>query len=66
MPLPKPGSLLLERAAARHEIDLSASVMIGDRERDILAASAVGVRGILVEPNTSLLEIALQTHRMIA
>ncbi len=61
----KPGSLLLERAAARHEIDLSASVMIGDRERDVLAASAVGVRGILVEPNTSLLEI-LRTHRMIA
>lgn len=51
----KPGSLLLERAAARHGIDLRASVMIGDRDRDMEAATSIGVRGILVEPNASLL-----------
>ena len=51
----KPGSLLLERGAARHGIDLSTSVMIGDRDRDMEAAAAVGVRGILVEANASLL-----------
>jgi D-glycero-D-manno-heptose 1,7-bisphosphate phosphatase len=56
----KPGSLLLERAIARHGIDASSSVMIGDRERDIEAAAAVGVKGILVEPNTSLLQIMRQ------
>ncbi|MBL7940921.1 MAG: HAD family hydrolase [Flavobacteriales bacterium] len=57
----KPGPLLLERAAARHGIDLGASVMIGDRDRDMEAAAAVGVRGILVEPNASLL-VCLRTQ----
>jgi len=53
----KPGSLLLERAIARHGIDPAASVMIGDRERDLLAAGAAGVRGILVPPNAPLLPV---------
>lgn len=56
----KPGSLLLERAIARHGIDASASMMIGDRERDIEAAAAVGVKGILVAPNASLLQTLRQ------
>ncbi len=56
----KPGSLLLERAIARHGIDASSSVMIGDRERDVEAASAAGIFGILVEPNTSLLQTMRQ------
>ena len=37
---PKPG--LLIKAAARHDIDLPASVMIGDRWRDVLAGQAAG------------------------
>lgn len=57
----KPGSLLLERGAARHGIDLRTSVMVGDRDRDIEAAAAVGVTGILVPPNASLLN-CLRTH----
>jgi D-glycero-D-manno-heptose 1,7-bisphosphate phosphatase len=56
----KPGSLLLERAIARHAIDASNSVMIGDRERDVEAAAAAGVKGILVAPNTSLLQTMRQ------
>lgn len=52
----KPGSLLLQRAAARHGIDPALSVMIGDRERDVQAAEAIGARGILVQANTSLME----------
>lgn len=55
----KPGGLLFERAIARHGIDVSRSVMIGDRQRDIDAANSVGVRGILVEPNTPLLPVVL-------
>jgi D-glycero-D-manno-heptose 1,7-bisphosphate phosphatase len=60
----KPGSLLLERAIARYGIDPSVSVMIGDRSRDVDAAGAVGVRGVLVEPNASLL-LVLRSNRMI-
>lgn len=60
----KPGGLLMERAAARHGLDLRSSVMIGDRDRDMEAASSVGVRGILVEPNASLLD-TLRTNGLI-
>ena len=44
---PKPG-LLLE-AAARHEIDLRASFLVGDRWRDINAGAAAGCRTILID-----------------
>ena len=60
----KPGSLLLERAIARYGIDPSASVMIGDRDRDVEAAEAVGVRGILVEANAPLMDV-LKTQALI-
>lgn len=55
----KPGGLLLERAIARHGIDASRSVMIGDRQRDMDAAASVGVRGILVEANAPLLPVVM-------
>jgi len=51
----KPGSLLFERAKARHGIDLGRSLMIGDRDRDMQAAAALGVRGVLVQANSALL-----------
>ncbi len=53
----KPGSLWVEKAIARFRIDPARSFFIGDRERDIQAAEAAGVMGILVESNRSLLEI---------
>ena len=53
----KPGSLLLERAMAMHGIDPTRSVMIGDRERDVDAATACGVRAIRVESNEALLPV---------
>ncbi len=53
----KPGSLLLERAIARHDIDITRSFMIGDRERDVEAAKGAGVQGILVQHNAPLLPI---------
>lgn len=52
----KPGSLLMERAIAKHHIDASQSVMIGDRERDVQCAAAVGVRGILIPTNADLID----------
>lgn len=60
----KPGGLLLERAAARHSIDLGASVMIGDRERDVQAAGSVGAKGILVAANSVLMD-TLRTNGLL-
>lgn len=53
----KPGSLLIERALAAHGIDLAGSLMVGDRERDVQAAEAAGVRGLLVPANSALLDV---------
>lgn len=53
----KPGSLMLEKALARFDIDPARSYLIGDRERDIEAAEKAGVQGILIESDQSLLTI---------
>lgn len=50
----KPGSLLIEKALARFGYSPEQCVMIGDRERDVLAAEGAGVRGILVASNSNL------------
>ena len=52
----KPGSLMVERACAKHQLDPSRSWMVGDKQRDLDAASPVGVRGVLIEPNAPLLD----------
>lgn len=44
---PRPG-LILE-AARRHSIDLAASWLVGDTDRDLGAARAAGIRCLLVE-----------------
>jgi D-glycero-D-manno-heptose 1,7-bisphosphate phosphatase len=53
----KPGSLLVEKALARYDIDPVHSWFIGDRERDIEAGAGAGVKGILVEVNTDLRQV---------
>jgi len=53
----KPGSLLVEKALARFEIDASRSYFVGDRERDTQAGEAAGVKGILVDVNSDLKKI---------
>lgn len=45
---PKPGLLL--RAAEEHQIDLGRSVIIGDRQSDLLAGRAAGTETLLVRP----------------
>jgi D-glycero-D-manno-heptose 1,7-bisphosphate phosphatase len=55
----KPGSLLVEKAMARFNIDPKASYFIGDRPRDAEAGEKVGVKGILVPSNTLLKDILL-------
>jgi D-glycero-D-manno-heptose 1,7-bisphosphate phosphatase len=44
---PRPGMLL--QAAAAHDVDVSASFMIGDRWRDIDAGAAVGCRTVWID-----------------
>jgi D-glycero-D-manno-heptose 1,7-bisphosphate phosphatase len=70
---PRPG--LLERAAREHDLDLSASVMIGDRPTDLAAGRRAGCRRTvqvetgmhLAEPIVSadgpLGDLALPDHR---
>jgi D-glycero-D-manno-heptose 1,7-bisphosphate phosphatase len=61
----KPDSQLIEKALARFQIDRSQSWFIGDRQRDVDAGEKAGVRGVLVDSNSSLLALAqkiVQTH----
>jgi len=53
----KPGSILLEKACARFEIDPGKSYFIGDRERDMLAAESAGINGILINSDQSISEV---------
>jgi D-glycero-D-manno-heptose 1,7-bisphosphate phosphatase len=50
----KPDSLFVEKGLARFNIDPKKSYFIGDKERDVEAAQKGGVKGILIEANTSL------------
>jgi D-glycero-D-manno-heptose 1,7-bisphosphate phosphatase len=52
----KPDSLMVEKALARFDIDRDKSYFIGDKERDVLAGKKVGVKGILIKSNSSLLD----------
>ena len=56
----KPSSLMIEKAMAVYDIDPSQSYMIGDGKRDIEAAERAGVKGILIGPNSGILEICKQ------
>ncbi|MBN1641078.1 MAG: HAD family hydrolase [Anaerolineae bacterium] len=44
----KPGTALLERAAHDLGLDLSRSVVVGDRETDVIAGARLGCRTVLV------------------
>ena len=50
----KPGSSMLERAAARFNADLSKSWFVGDKERDMEAGRQVGLKTLLVTSNEDL------------
>lgn len=53
----KPGSLMIEKALARFEIDPSRSYFIGDRERDVIAGEQAGVKGILINSDQPISEV---------
>jgi D-glycero-D-manno-heptose 1,7-bisphosphate phosphatase len=55
----KPGTLLLEQAIAKYNIDPKASFMIGDSEIDVQAADKMGIKGILIPTNGNMMELVV-------
>jgi D-glycero-D-manno-heptose 1,7-bisphosphate phosphatase len=53
----KPGTLLLEQAIARYDIDPGASFMIGDSESDSQAAEKMNIKSILIPTNGNMMSI---------
>lgn len=52
----KPGSLMVERAIGRFNIDPEKSFMIGDKQRDLECAAGAGIKGVLIQTNAPLIE----------
>ncbi|HIA11497.1 MAG TPA: HAD family hydrolase [Flavobacteriales bacterium] len=50
----KPGSLMLEKAVAKYDLDVEKCFLVGDRDRDIESAERIGISGVKVESNASL------------
>jgi D-glycero-D-manno-heptose 1,7-bisphosphate phosphatase len=50
----KPGSLMVEKAIHKYQLDPSQCLFIGDKDRDIQCANAAGVRGVKTETNDSI------------
>lgn len=46
--LRKPDSLMLEKAVAKWQIDITSSYMIGDSNRDLVAASKINLKSVLI------------------
>lgn len=49
----KPGSLLIEKAMAKYDIDPRQSWMIGDRDRDMEAGKNVGLKTVHIIPDAA-------------
>lgn len=49
----KPNSGMLEKAIAKFGLNIEQCLMIGDTQRDMDAAEKVGVKGLLIQPNSS-------------
>jgi len=56
----KPSPKMILDLAAKHHIDLAASIMIGDRDTDVEAGEAAGCRGVLFTGGR--LDLALKPH----
>ena len=51
----KPGSLMFERAIAKHNVDIDSSWMVGDKHRDLVPANKLGLKCIQVDHSDSTL-----------
>jgi histidinol-phosphate phosphatase family protein len=59
----KPAPGLIQQALDQHEIDASRSVVIGDKDSDLLLAEAAGLRGILVTTGYGKEHVAMARTR---
>lgn len=50
----KPGSLMLEKAVAKYNLNVSKCFLIGDRDRDLESAERIGIKGVKIESNNPL------------
>lgn len=55
----KPGSAMVEKALAQHNLDPAQCFMIGDKMRDLEASERAGVKGIKIEVNQDLRTVTL-------
>ena len=53
----KPGSLMIEKALARFQANPKQCLMVGDSDRDIIAAENAGVKGLKIDSNTDWNEL---------
>ena len=53
----KPKSLMIEKAIYKYSIDKKSSFMIGDNERDLIAADNAGIKGVKVESNQGIIAV---------
>ena len=60
----KPGTLLIEQAIAKYNIDPKASFMIGDSDIDIKAAETMKIKGILIPTNGNMMEFVVNTGKI--
>lgn len=58
----KPDSLMLEKAIAKYNIDISSSYFIGDSRRDELAGQKIGLNTIRVAANENLINYLNQIN----
>lgn len=56
----KPGSLMIEKACAKYDIDPAKSWMVGDKVRDLEAGQGAGVKGVLIPVNGAIADFAIQ------
>lgn len=59
----KPDSLMFEKAIAKHKVDVPNSVMIGDKERDLIPAKKLGMGTFLLSGGdyTDYADLQVQT-----
>src|SRR5262245_13076520 len=60
----KPKTGLITQAASRFDIDLRASFVIGDKDKDVELATNAGARGILVRTGYGEAELERHHHEM--